>query len=171
VDASLVAAAVAAAAAASNRAPKRPWPRRFGGATPLKEMEVLFVCVHNSGRSIMAEALFNHQAQQMGLVVRAASAGTEAGASVNPMALEALNELGVTTSGLHPKQLTQEMVDRAKAVVSMGCGVDASACPARFLMTEDWGLEDPAGQPIEVVRRIRDDILERVNELLRRYDS
>ena len=87
------------------------------------------------------------------------------------MALEALKELGFPTSGLHSKQLTQEMVDAAKVVVSMGCGVDASACPARFLVTEDWGIDDPAGQPIEVVRRIRDEVLERVNELLRRYES
>ena len=128
-------------------------------------MTVLFVCVHNAGRSQMAEAVFNHLARARGLDVRASSAGTLGGGALNPVAMRALEEIGIDTSGLTPKILTQEMVDRADKVVSMGCGVDASACPARFLVTEDWGLDDPAGRPIEEVRAIRDEIVRRVEAM------
>jgi arsenate reductase (thioredoxin) len=68
--------------------------------------------------------------------------------------------------GQKPKQLTQELADRADRIITMGCGVDADACPARIHVTEDWGLDDPKGQPIETVRRIRDQIRERVEALL-----
>jgi arsenate reductase len=114
----------------------------------------------------MAEAVFNHEAAKRGLDWRAQSAGTVAGGQLNPNAVTALQEISVPTEGLHPKQLTQEMVDLSDRVVSMGCGVDADACPARFLLTEDWGLDDPAGQQIEKVREIRDEIVKRVTELL-----
>lgn len=107
----------------------------------------------------MAEAVFNHEAAKRGLDWRAQSAGTVAGGQLNPNAVAALQEIGVPTDGLHPKQLTQEMVDLSDRVVSMGCGVDADACPARFMLTEDWGLDDPASQPIEKVREIRDEIV------------
>lgn len=127
---------------------------------------VLYVCVHNAGRSQMAEALTNHLADQRGVNVRALSAGTVAGSNVNPVALEVMREIGVSMEGHSPKQLTQEMADSADRVITMGCGVDAAACPARFLVSEDWGLDDPAGQPIETVRRIRDQIRERVEALL-----
>jgi arsenate reductase len=69
--------------------------------------------------------------------------------------------------GQAPKLLTPEMVARADRILSMGCGVDAEACPTRFVVTENWGLDDPAGQPIEVVRAIRDEIARRVDDLLR----
>lgn len=127
---------------------------------------MLFVCVHNAGRSQMAEALANHHAAMRGLPVRAESAGTAVGASVNPMAARAMAEIGIDLAPHHPKQITQEMVVRADRVITMGCGVDAEACPARFLVTEDWGLDDPAGQPIEVVRSIRDQVEARVTALL-----
>jgi len=130
-------------------------------------MKVLFVCVHNSGRSQIAEAVFNHEAARLGLDARAESAGTVAGSVVNPVAVEALEEIGVEASGLRPKQLTAKMVEEAERIVSMGCGVDADACPARFVVTEDWGLDDPAGLPIEDVRRIRDEIVVRVRALLK----
>lgn len=126
----------------------------------------LFVCVHNAGRSQMAEALTNHLAAERGLEVRAESAGTVAGERVNPMAAQAMAEIGIPLDGHRPKQLTQEMVDRADRVITMGCGVNAEVCPARFLVAEDWGLDDPAGQPIENVRRIRDQIRVRVERLL-----
>lgn len=129
-------------------------------------MKVLFVCVHNSGRSQMAEAVFNHEAGLRGLDSRASSAGTLAGGQLNPNVVVALQEIGVPTEGLHPKQLTQEMVDLSNRVVSMGCGVEADACPARFMLTEDWGLDDPAGQPIEKVREIRDEIVRRVRAMM-----
>lgn len=127
---------------------------------------VLFVCVHNAGRSQMAEAILNHLATAEGHSIRAESAGTLGGTRLNPQAVEALEEIGIETAGLIPKLLTQEMADRADRIISMGCGVDAEACPARFMVTEDWGLDDPAGQPIETVRRIRDEIMVRCRELL-----
>ncbi len=129
---------------------------------------ILFVCVHNSGRSQMAEALTNQLARERGLSVRAMSAGTMPanGKGINPVARLAMEQIGVQMNGQWPKQLTQEMVDQADRLITMGCGVDAAACPARFLVTEDWGLDDPAGQPIEKVRAIRDQIRERVDALL-----
>ncbi len=127
---------------------------------------ILYVCVHNAGRSQMAEALTNHLAALRKLDVRAESAGTVAGERINPMAAQAMAEIGIEMSGHRPKQLTQEMADRADRIITMGCGVDADACPARFMVTEDWGLDDPAGQPIEAVRRIRDEIKTRVDALL-----
>lgn len=129
-------------------------------------MRVLYVCVHNAGRSQMAEALTNHLARESGVDVHAESAGTEGGKTLNPMAVEALAELGVSMEGHQPKLLTQEMVERADKIISMGCGVDAAACPAKFLLTEDWGLDDPAGQGLDSVRVIRDQILAHVRTLL-----
>lgn len=127
---------------------------------------ILYVCVHNAGRSQMAEAITNHLAAQRGLPVRAESAGTVAGERINPVAAQVLAEIGISLADQRPKQLTQEMADRADKIITMGCGVDAEACPARFLVTDDWGLDDPAGQPIETVRRIRDEIINRVEALL-----
>jgi arsenate reductase len=127
---------------------------------------VLFVCVHNAGRSQMAEAFTNALAAERGLAVRGLSAGTEAGARLNPMAVEAMRELGISMDGQHPKRLTQEMADAATRVITMGCGVDAAACPARIHLSEDWGLDDPAGQGIETVRAIRDQVRARVESLL-----
>jgi arsenate reductase len=126
---------------------------------------VLFVCVHNAGRSQMAEAFLNHIAEAQALPIRAESAGTLGAGKLNPVAVAAMREAGVPMDHHVPKQLTQEMVDRADVVVSMGCGVDADACPAKFLVTEDWGLDDPAGQPIDKVREVRDQIRAKVEEL------
>lgn len=131
---------------------------------------MLYVCVHNAGRSQMAEALTNHLAREKGLDVVAASAGTVGGKSLNPMAVEALAELGISMDGHAPKLLTQEMVDDAR-VISMGCGVDAEACPAKFILAEDWELEDPAGQGLDAVRVIRDQIRERVEKLLSEVEA
>lgn len=127
---------------------------------------VLFVCVHNAGRSQMAEAMLNHLAAERGLQVRGESAGTVPGAQVNPSAAEAMEEVGISLEGHRPKVITQEMVDRADRVVTMGCGVDAAACPARIFVAEDWGLDDPAGKDLEQVREIRDEIRQRVERLL-----
>jgi arsenate reductase len=127
---------------------------------------ILYVCVHNAGRSQMAEALTNHLAAQRGIAVHAESAGTMAGERVNPIAAQAMAEIGISLDGHAPKQLTQEMADRADRIITMGCGVDAEACPAKFLVTEDWELDDPAGQPIENVRAIREQIRQRVASLL-----
>jgi len=132
----------------------------------MKEKTVMFVCVHNSGRSQMAEAMTNAFAKEQGLAVHAISSGTVGGKALNPMAVEAMLELGISMEGQIPKIMTQEMVDQSDRIISMGCGVDAEACPARFILTEDWGLDDPAGQPIEVVRTIRDQIQKHVQALL-----
>lgn len=131
---------------------------------PLKR--VLYVCVHNAGRSQMAEALTNHLARERQVDVVAESAGTIGGKSLNPMAFQAMEEIGISMADQTPKLLTQEMADHADRIITMGCGVDASACPAKFLVGEDWGLDDPAGQPIKRVREIRDQIRDRVVALL-----
>ena len=127
---------------------------------------VIFLCVHNAGRSQMAEAFVNHEAKARGLDIKGESAGTVGGKQLNPMAVEAMIELGISMEGQHPKLMTQEMVDGADKIISMGCGVDAAACPAKFILTEDWGLDDPAGQGIETVRVIRDQIRGHVVKLL-----
>lgn len=114
----------------------------------------------------MAEALYNHIAREQGLETSAESAGTLAGSSLNPAAVEAMAEIGVSMEGHHPKLLTQDMVDRADRIISMGCGVDTESCPAKFLLTDDWELEDPAGQSLEGVREIRDQIESKVRALL-----
>ena len=114
----------------------------------------------------MAEAITNHIAREHGLDVHAKSAGTIGGKDLNPQAIEVLDEIGISLAGHEPKFLTPEMVVEADQIISMGCGVDAEACPTKFLLTEDWELDDPAGQPIEEVRIIRDQIIARVNQLL-----
>lgn len=123
---------------------------------------VLFVCVHNSGRSQMAEAFFN---QLAGGKAKALSAGTNPADSVNPTVIRAMHEVGIDVGGKRPKALTMEMIDQADKVVTMGCGVE-EVCPATFVETEDWGLEDPEGKPLDEVRRIRDEIRARVAMML-----
>ena len=95
----------------------------------------------------------------------AESAGTIPTEHVNPVVVEAMREKNIDIGGSHPKILTQAMADAAYQVVTMGCSID-EACPATFILTEDWGLDDPAGQSIDEVRRIRDQIESKVNELL-----
>jgi len=103
----------------------------------------------------------------------AESAGTQPGGSLNPQAVAAMEEIGYDMSGHFPKVMTPEMVDSADRVVTMGCGVSfddvdhgGAVCPAVFVKSEDWGLEDPKGQPIEKVREIRDQIKVRVDKLI-----
>lgn len=127
---------------------------------------VLYVCVHNAGRSQMAEAFTNRLAAERGLEVRGISAGTIAGEAINPTAVAVMQEIGILMEGQRPKQLTQELADSADRVITMGCGVEAEACPARIHLSEDWGLDDPKGQPIEKVRAIRDQIRAKVEALL-----
>jgi len=123
--------------------------------------EVLFVCVHNAGRSQMAAALLDHHAQGR---VHVRSAGSAPADTINPAVVEVMSELGLDLSKEFPKPLTDEVVQAADAVITMGCG---DACPVfpgkRYL---DWQLPDPHGQPVEVVREIRDDIDRRVRGLL-----
>jgi arsenate reductase (thioredoxin) len=125
---------------------------------------VVFVCVHNSGRSMMAEAFFNQLAKGK---AKPLSAGTQPGDRVNPTVVEAMKEVGIDISGNKPKMLTFEMVESAAKMITMGCGDESGAvCPASFIETEDWALEDPKGKPIETVREIRNDIKDRVKKLV-----
>ena len=123
--------------------------------------QILFLCTHNSGRSQMAAAF---AAQLAGDSVMVMSAGSTPGEEVNQAAIEAMAEVGIDISREFPKPLTDEVVGAADVVVTMGCG---DACPVypgkRYL---DWAVPDPAGQPLEVVRGIRDDIRRRVEALL-----
>lgn len=123
--------------------------------------EVLFVCVHNAGRSQMAAALLDHHAQGR---VHVRSAGSTPADQVNPAVVEAMAEVGLDLSREFPKPLTDDVVRAADVVITMGCG---DACPVypgtRYL---DWELPDPAGAPVETVRAIRDDIDRRVRALL-----
>jgi protein-tyrosine-phosphatase len=123
--------------------------------------EVLFVCVHNAGRSQMAAALLDDRAKGR---VHVRSAGSEPGESINPAVVGALAEIGLDVTREFPKPLTDEVVRAADVVITMGCG---DACPVypgtRYL---DWELDDPDGKSLEQVRPIRDEIDRRVRELL-----
>jgi arsenate reductase len=127
---------------------------------------ILFVCVHNAGRSQMAEAFFNALARERGLDARAESAGTAPGERVNPVAARAMAEAGMSLEGRRPRLLTPALAASADRIITMGCGVGAERCPAGTYITEDWQLPDPAGQPIEVVREVRDAVRQRVTALV-----
>ena len=124
--------------------------------------QVLFVCVHNAGRSQMAAGLLHHHAAGA-VVVR--SAGSAPAETINPAAVEAMREIGIDIGQEFPRPLTTDAVQAADVVITMGCG---DACPVypgkRYL---DWALDDPAGQDLDTVRRIRDEIDEKVRRLLR----
>ena len=126
-----------------------------------KKPAVLFVCVHNAGRSQMAAGFMRELA---GDLVEVLSAGSAPKDSINPVAVEAMKEVGIDISNQQPKILTTEAVFESDAAITMGCG---DACPIfpgkRY---EDWVLEDPAGQDLEFVRTVRDDIKGRVEALL-----
>jgi arsenate reductase len=125
--------------------------------------KVLFVCVHNAGRSQMAEAFFNQMVKGK---AKGLSAGTQPSKKVNPMVVKAMREVGIDISRRKPKMLTFEMLEDADRVITMGCSVE-KACPASFVPTEDWQLEDPEGKPIERVRQIRDEIKAKVERLIK----
>ncbi len=131
------------------------------GMITKEQPEVLFVCVHNAGRSQMAAGLVKLRSQGR---IHVRSAGSTPAGEVNPAAVEALEELGVDMGEEFPKPLTDEVVRAADVVITMGCG---DACPIypgkRY---EDWELEDPEGQDLEAVRRIRDEIDQRVQKLV-----
>lgn len=128
---------------------------------------ILFVCVHNAGRSQMAAAFLNRMAQERGLDMRADSAGTVPAGSVHPEVITAMLEAGIDISREKPKLLTNHMVSTADLVITMGCAPDAGTCRAiLFRHAEDWGLEDPRGQPPDNVKAIRDEIKARVLALL-----
>jgi arsenate reductase len=131
------------------------------GIVAKEHPEVLFVCVHNAGRSQMAAGLVKLRSAGR---IHVRSAGSDPGDKVNPAVVEAMEELGVDMEEAFPKPLTDEVVRAADVVITMGCG---DACPIypgkRY---EDWELEDPAGQNLETVRRIRDELERRVQKLI-----
>jgi arsenate reductase len=123
--------------------------------------EVLFVCVHNAGRSQMAAALLEQHAAGR---VRVRSAGSEPADRLNPAVVQAMAEVGIDISSERPKLLKEEVVREAHVVITMGCG---DACPVfPGIRYEDWELADPAGKPLEEVRMIREEIDGRVQALL-----
>ena len=122
---------------------------------------VLFVCVHNAGRSQMAAGLLQHMA---GDRIEVRSAGTAPRDQINPAAAEAMAEIGIDITAATPKILTGNAVEASDVVITMGCGDTCPYFPG--VSYRDWTLDDPAGQPIEVVRRIRDDIAARVRDLV-----
>jgi len=134
---------------------------QVAGSIPKTMPEVLFVCTHNAGRSQMAAALLDARAKGK---VHVRSAGSAPANSVNAVVIEAMSEVGLDLSKEFPKPMTDDVVQAADAVITMGCG---DACPIypgkRY---EDWDVEDPAGKDLATVRRIRDDIARRVDRLI-----
>jgi arsenate reductase (thioredoxin) len=128
---------------------------------------ILFVCVHNAGRSVMAEALLKRVA---GDRYRAMSAGTDPADRPHPEVVSAMREVGIELESSPGRLLTQEMAERADLVIGMGCAVE-EACPALTVPLEDWALDDPKGKPPEEVAAIRDAVSARVEELVARLDS
>jgi arsenate reductase (thioredoxin) len=126
----------------------------------LKAPRVVFACMQNAGRSQMAAALFNLHARGRAW---ADSAGTRPAKRVHPEVVEVMREIGIDIGAAKPRLLTTQLAAGAVRVVTMGC---AEECPVVNAPVEDWGLPDPAGQPLEVVREIRDDIERRVRLLL-----
>lgn len=132
------------------------------GTRPKAVPELLFVCVHNAGRSQLAAALADHLS---GGRVHVRSAGSAPTGEVNPLAIQVLQERGIQLTEAYPKPLTDQVVRAADVIITMGCG---DACPIypgkRYL---DWDVADPDGQPVETVRDIRDDLTHRITNLLR----
>ena len=127
---------------------------------------VLFVCLHNAGRSQMSQALFEVAASG---AHEAESAGTTPAERVHPEVVEVMRELNIDVAGARPQGLTREMAERADVVVTMGCGDECPYIPGKRYL--DWDLPDPKGRPLEEVRAIRDDIAARVEELVRDLDA
>jgi protein-tyrosine-phosphatase len=127
---------------------------------------VLFVCLHNAGRSQMSQALFERAAEGRH---RALSAGTTPADRVHPEVVEVMRELGFELADREPKLLTHELAEQADVVVTMGCGDECPYVPGRRYV--DWEFEDPKGRPLDEVRATRDDIDRRVRELVEELDA
>jgi arsenate reductase (thioredoxin) len=128
-----------------------------------EEKTILFVCVENAGRSQMAEGFFNQKYRPKGY--RAISAGTRPVSQINPLAVQAMKEVGIDISSQKSKIITEDMIKGSEKSINMGC-MDKSDCPMLFINNVvDWGIEDPKGKPIEKVREIRDEIDKRVREI------
>ena len=128
-------------------------------------VKVLFICVHNAGRSQMAEAIFNQLAAGRH---QAKSAGSSPADSVNPVAVQAMKEIGIEIGGNKPKQLDADLALWADIAVTMGCGDE---CPVVVGDARGWDIDDPKGQPLTRVREIRDQIKGKVESLLAELDG
>ena len=127
-----------------------------------REKTILFVCVENAGRSQMAEGFFNKHAPRG---YRAISAGTKPAGEINPLAVQAMKEIGIDITGQKSKIINDDMIRNSAKAVNMGC-MDRTECSLLFLNNPiDWAIEDPKGRSIEKVREIRDEIERRVKEL------
>jgi arsenate reductase len=115
----------------------------------------------------MAEAFLNRLSS--GKKIVASSAGVKPAKEVNPKAIEVMQEIGIDISKQTPKMLTREMTEQADKVITMGCGTEI--CPAPLVESEDWGIEDPSGKPIEKFREVRDEIKKKVEELIREIEG
>ncbi|RKQ91910.1 arsenate reductase [Solirubrobacter pauli] len=129
---------------------------------------VLFVCLHNAGRSQMSQALFERAAQGRHTAESAGSVA-DPGGHVHPEVVTAMEELGVDLSGRRPQRLTHELAERADLVVTMGCGDTCPYIPGKRYL--DWDLPDPKGRPVDEVRATRDEIQQRVAALLAELDG
>ncbi|MEC7232667.1 MAG: arsenate reductase ArsC, partial [Planctomycetota bacterium] len=129
--------------------------------TTHQSASILFLCTHNAGRSQMAAGWARHLG---GAAIEIFSGGSSPADAVNPVAVEAMKEVGIDISGAQPMRWTKAMVDRVDAVVSMGCGDRCPILPGKRYL--DWTLTDPAGEGIELVRRVRDEIRAHVGDLL-----
>ena len=129
---------------------------------PKDKKKILFVCVENAGRSQMAEGFFRKYAPEG---YEAISAGTKPTPAINPIAIEAMKEIGIDLSKQKPKMLTSEIISDSTLSVNMGC-MDKTECPAVFMKNSvDWNIEDPKGMSIDKVREIRDNIELKVRQL------
>jgi arsenate reductase (thioredoxin) len=124
----------------------------------------IFACVHNAGRSQMAAAFFNQLAASE--MARAISAGTEPGSRVHPEVLEVMQEVGINLSDAQPQLLTQELAQAGSMLITMGCREKCPYVPG--LRREDWPLRDPKGLPLDDVRKVRDEVRQRIVDLIRR---
>jgi arsenate reductase (thioredoxin) len=129
-------------------------------------MNVLFVCLHNAGRSQMSRALFERAA---GGRHEAASAGTSPGERLHPEVVDVMAEVGLDVSGQVPRRLTDELAQWADVIVTMGCGDECPYIPGKRYL--DWDLPDPKGRPVEEVRATRDEIATRIEAFLSDLDS
>ena len=127
---------------------------------------VLFVCLHNAGRSQMSQALFERTAEARH---RALSAGTTPAAGVHPEVVTVMRELGIDLAGRRPRRLAPELAEGVDVIVTMGCGDQCPYLPGKRYV--DWDLPDPGGRPVEEVRAIRDDIGRRVQTLAAELDA
>ena len=134
----------------------------FGSSKSKAKHTILFVCIQNAGRSQMAEGFFRKYAPKS---YEPLSAGTKPTSEINPIAIQAMKEVGIDISKQRPKDMTEDMMRNSAKIVNMGC-MDKDWCPTAFVPNlVDWGIEDPNGKSIEKVREIRDEIEERVKEL------